>query len=253
VSGCNCGSCQWDEKCQSNQCIPDCIKACAGKECGSQSGCDCGDCGYQENCVNALCKPDCPAICAGVDCGYTDEGCDCGACDPYVTSVSPDKATFGKKTTFTVKGGNLPGSVAAWIGDCADLDYGPIDSNKFTFNCTPKWNGTGSKDGVIKTKSGGTVLKDFTVNVTCSSPTVVDVAPLSVPSNSTITFTASGACIPPTAVAWIAYCGELTHLDNGTNEFKFKCKTPGNSGKYEGVIKSKSGGTVLMDFEITVN
>lgn len=81
-----------------------------------------------------------------------------------VCSVTPSTAWLGTRTTFTVEGDNLPPTLAAWIADCADLVMGSVTPTRATFTCTPSWT-PGPKAGVVKTRSGGTVLKDFTVTV----------------------------------------------------------------------------------------
>jgi len=82
-----------------------------------------------------------------------------------VTSVSPLTATYGTKTTFTVKGTNLPSTLAFWIGECANLS--PVSGGTATsrsFTCTPSYS-KGVKDGVVKDKSGGKELYPFKVTV----------------------------------------------------------------------------------------
>lgn len=83
---------------------------------------------------------------------------------PEVTSVSPNKATLDELTTFTVAGSNLPSTLAFWIADCDNVTSLGGTSTLMKFNCTPSWT-TGEKDGEVKDEPGGTVLKEFTVNV----------------------------------------------------------------------------------------
>lgn len=85
-------------------------------------------------------------------------------CSPSVVSVAPPTAKLGVSTTFKVEGSCLPSSLAAWIGECEDLTFLKKDETEAQFSCTPSWS-TGLKDGVIKDKPGGTVLHEFSVNV----------------------------------------------------------------------------------------
>ena len=96
------------------------------------------------------------------------------------------------------------------------------------------------------------MLKEFTVNVTCSSPKIVDVEPLTAYLNQTTTFTAAGACLPSTIVAWIGNCENLTYVHKMTHELKFKCKPTGTKGNKEGLIKTKSGGSTIKSFTLNV-
>jgi len=89
---------------------------------------------------------------------------------PTVTSVSPQTVTLGTPTTFTVIGSGLTDSLASWIDQCvgktAPTLYTDVggSSTKRTFTCTPSFS-PGTKRGVVKDKSGGTVLYDFTITV----------------------------------------------------------------------------------------
>lgn len=83
---------------------------------------------------------------------------------PKVTSVSPSSASLDQLTEFAVKGQSLTGETALWIGECEGMNA--IDRNTETqvFQCTPS-STPGTKEGVVKDKSGGTELYNFTVNV----------------------------------------------------------------------------------------
>ncbi len=85
---------------------------------------------------------------------------------PTVSSVSPLTAKLNKLTTFTVKGNHLTATTAFSVDDCAGVTQfaGGTDTQR-QFRCTP--SGTaGIKDGIIKDKSGGTILFTFDVTVT---------------------------------------------------------------------------------------
>ena len=85
---------------------------------------------------------------------------------PTVSSVSPLTATLNESTTFTIHGNNLTTDTAFWIDQCEGVTQlsGGTDTQR-QFRCTPSWS-TGTKDAVVKDRSGGNVLLDFEVNVT---------------------------------------------------------------------------------------
>lgn len=85
---------------------------------------------------------------------------------PYVESLTPLDPRLGEKTEFTIRGGNLPDSTAAWIASCVGGGdtKGPSfstvgDREERKFSCTPRW-GIGERDTVIKDSPGGVVLRD---------------------------------------------------------------------------------------------
>ena len=83
-----------------------------------------------------------------------------------VNSITPLRAIYEQNTIFTVKGESLPDALAMHIDNCKDmtlLSNGSSTSRQFS--CTPSYT-TGVQNGVVKDKSGGEVLKSFTVNVT---------------------------------------------------------------------------------------
>jgi len=79
---CNCGSCNFDEKCENHQCQQiSCNEICDWRECSTYEGCSCGSCVSNEICENYQCnRVSCSEICDWRDCG-TYEGCSCGNCD----------------------------------------------------------------------------------------------------------------------------------------------------------------------------
>ena len=109
------------------------------------------------------------------------------------------------------------------------------------------------KDGVIKTEPGGSVLYDFEVNVSCYEPTIVDVQPLDANLNEFTVFTAQGACLPGTTVAFIGDCDGLGYNYKNSTEIQFYCTPKWNAGPQEGQIKNQPGGTVLFEFTVDVD
>jgi len=166
--------------------------------------------------------------------------------------VSPLTAVYGKSTTFTIVGTNLPGTLTAFIPGCDFLKMGSISATKATFSCTPKWEGTGAKAGLIKDKPGGTTLKSFTVQVTCTTQTVMEVMPLTANFGVATTFAAVGACLTTKTVAWIPECTGLTYVKQVPAEVQFKCTPSGTKGVKTGLIKDQAGGNTLFSFSVTV-
>jgi surface antigen len=86
------------------------------------------------------------------------------SCAPFVSSVTPTTAFLNQPTTFTITGSCLPPTLAAWIGECANLSMTSVTPSQAQFTCTPSFS-TGVKSGVVKTQSGGALLKSFSVTV----------------------------------------------------------------------------------------
>lgn len=115
--------------------------------------CQDGDYQVQEQCANG---------CEVISSGAADR---CKDIDrPAVDSVSPNTATLNEPITFTVTGQNLPSTLAFWISECENVTSLGGSSTSMRFSCTPSYT-TGEKNGVIKDAAGGTVLKEFTINV----------------------------------------------------------------------------------------
>ena len=96
---------------------------------------------------------------------------------PSVTSVEPREVELNKTAEFTIYGQDLTSGMGFHIDDCdgkKELSGGT--STRRYWQCTPKYS-AGNKYGVIKDKPDGTVLKEFTVSVTSSLPSVNLTAP----------------------------------------------------------------------------
>lgn len=85
-------------------------------------------------------------------------------CSPSVSSVWPTTVSLNQPTAFTVTGSCMPPSLAAWIAECANLQMTSVTPSQAIFTCTPSYS-TGVKSGVVKTQSGGALLKSFNVTV----------------------------------------------------------------------------------------
>ncbi|MEB4590971.1 chitobiase/beta-hexosaminidase C-terminal domain-containing protein, partial [Candidatus Thiothrix sp. Deng01] len=126
---------------------------------------------------------------------------------PTVTTVDPLAATLGEVTVFTVTGYNLPDTLAFYIPDCANVTKVTSDPKTGTpfsppppplpgmpatmqthFSCSPT-GAAGVKDGgVVKDKSGGTVLKSFSVEFKAAAiltPVISSIAPATLEQSTT--------------------------------------------------------------------
>lgn len=83
---------------------------------------------------------------------------------PKVSSITPTEALLNKVTTFTVKGTNLPPTLAAWVDGCQGLQMLSVASSEAKFRCTPSWS-KGTKKGVLKTHPGGITLREWSLQV----------------------------------------------------------------------------------------
>ncbi|HOX42887.1 MAG TPA: metallophosphoesterase [Myxococcota bacterium] len=111
--GGSCGACGAGEECAPDgQCLPACVPACQGHECGLDPACgtlDCGVCGQGLECSDqGRCLPACVPDCAGRACGGDGCGGSCGACDAGAGLVCVE----------------VSGQCAACAPDCAGLECG---------------------------------------------------------------------------------------------------------------------------------
>ncbi|MCK5813787.1 MAG: IPT/TIG domain-containing protein, partial [Cocleimonas sp.] len=93
---------------------------------------------------------------------------DSGGNKASVSSVAPVSAVYGRKTSFTVTGKNLPSTLAFWMSQCINVRKLSSTSTRVLFSCTPSYS-AGSKSGIVKDKPGGKTLRSFRVNVTKST------------------------------------------------------------------------------------
>jgi hypothetical protein len=84
---------------------------------------------------------------------------------PKITSITPTQAIIGKPTVFTVKGTNLNPHLGFSVGDCqySNVALAGGTAQQQRFLCT-QFGKAGTKRGIIKTETGGTLLKQFNVN-----------------------------------------------------------------------------------------
>jgi surface antigen len=101
---------------------------------------------------------------SGFSANYPVQGWLRKGCSPFVSSVSPTTVSLNQPTTFTVTGSCMPPTLAVWIAECANLQMSSVTPSQAKFTCTPSYS-TGIKSGVVKTQSGGALLKSFNVTV----------------------------------------------------------------------------------------
>ncbi len=173
---------------------------------------------------------------------------------PVVNSVSPLTAQLNQSTTFTVSGSNLPNSLAFFIPECADLINLSRGSNTQLFQCTPSFT-TGTKNGEVKDEPDGTLLYDFEVVVSTSTPTpvVTSVSPLTATLNQLTTFTINGSNLPDTLAFFIPECANLTNASRGASRQEFRCTPSFTTGVKDGLVKDQPDGTLLHNFEVVVS
>jgi len=177
---------------------------------------------------------------------------------PKVTSVSPLAATLGQLLKISVIGENLPDTTALWIANCVNVVATGGTAQKRDFECTPSNDQVGSQEGVVKDKPDGTILSNFNVNVSktitgCTTPTVSSVSPLKATLNQNTTFTVNGSCLSGVTAFFIPECANLTSLGGSETQRQFQCTPSYTTGIKDGVVKDKSGGTVLLSFNVDVS
>ncbi|WP_459212002.1 RHS repeat-associated core domain-containing protein [Aquimarina rhabdastrellae] len=89
---------------------------------------------------------------------------------PEIETVTPSTAILGQEITFTITGKNLTNQMVYYIPDFGSgtVEYSASTIVK-TFKVTSVYN-TGVKYGEIKDQSGGSILYNFSVNVSFPTP-----------------------------------------------------------------------------------
>jgi hypothetical protein len=184
-------------------------------------------------------------------------------CKPSVTAISPLQAVLNQNTTFTVQGACLPDTTAFWIGECANMAILPGGTEtQRRYQCTPSYT-SGVKEGVVKDRTGGNTLRDFSVNVSSNvvvapppscTPSVTSVTPSSATLGTPVVFTVSGSCLPDTTAFWVDECASVTALSGGTEtQRRFQCTPSYSHGYKNGMVKDRTGGNTLRDFSVNVS
>ena len=168
-----------------------------------------------------------------------------------VTSVSPSNVTLNQLTTFTVSGQNLPSTLSLFIPECASMASLGGSGSSRQFRCTPSYT-AGSKASLVKDKSGGTTLHNFSISVVDTSIKVTSVSPVSVTLNELTTFTVNGQNLPSTLIPYIPECAGMTSLGGSGNSRQFRCTPSYTAGVKASLVKGKTEGETLYNFNVTV-
>ncbi len=168
--------------------------------------------------------------------------------DIAVSSVSPETATIGQSTIFTISGPRLSSNLEFLLDDCANINPLGGTSTSMQFRCTP--SSAGIKSGTVKLWPLGITLSEFTVNVV--PPVVTSVSPASATLGVATDFTVIGKNMPSTLTFQLEDCIDVEPLGNGTSSTykQFRC-TPSSTGeKKNGTLTDKPNGTVLKNFSV---
>lgn len=188
-----------------------------------------------------------------------------------VNSVSPNYATIGELTNFTVTGQNLPSTLALSIDGCdnmvalggtptstlvaaTSMDFYSA-SDTFTsrcFSCTPNSSFSGVKSGSVKDTQGGDILYKFNVSFVqdTETPKVTSVSPSKATLDKPTIFTVIGSDLPSTLAFWIADCEDVASLGGSSTSMRFSCTPSWTSGEKNGVVKDEAGGNILYEFHV---
>ncbi len=202
------------------------------------------------------CQPGSSEACGEGGTRNCNDRCQWGICDVpmsvSVTSVSPTRVELGRETIFTVRGTELPSTLAFFIDQCADLVSLDGDSTQRQFQCTPRFE-VGRKAGVVKDRPNGTTLFTFEVDVHCNGVNVHSVLPLSASLNQSTTFTVIGCNLPNSLAFFIEQCADLVDIDgDDTTHHRFQCTPRFEVGRKAGVVKDRPNGTTLHTFTVDV-
>jgi len=188
-----------------------------------------------------------------------------GTCtDSVVNNVTPTTATLNQLTTFTVYGNCLSAQTAFFIDECVDVKNVGGDEQQQQFTCTPSYK-TGSHTGLVKDRSGGTELYNFSVNYlstdeptdpvdpppsACNDISVSSVTPTTATLGQLTTFTVNGSCLSEQTAFFIGECIGTKGIGGNEQQRQFTC-TPGyKTGAHGGLVKDYSGGTELHNFNV---
>ena len=83
-------------------------------------------------------------------------------------------------------------------------------------------------------------------------PFISSITPTTAILNENTVFTVNGSSLPSTLAMWIPDCGNMQSLGGSSTSMQFSC-TPWVTGVQSGLVKDESGGTLLMNFDVTVD
>lgn len=87
-----------------------------------------------------------------------------GAPAPTIASVSPTTVTLNQSTRFTIRGSNLPTTLAFYVAHCENMRNISRSTTSQQFECTPS-HSVGVKQYVVRATSGGDLLKSAGIRV----------------------------------------------------------------------------------------
>ncbi len=215
-----------------------------GGDCGSQSS-STSSCsaGQVENCDGGCTDEswigdnDCDAE---LHCSaFNNDGGDCNTSSTSTSSTPTVGASCGSGSVYDCSlQCTDEADIQGWIGDgyCDDGTYDVVLTCPFFDN-----------DG------GDCESSSSSSSSSSCEPYVNSVSPLSVTYEQTTTFTVQGGCLPDTTAFWIGECANLVSQGGNSQTRSFTCTPSYSTGIKEGVVKTQSGGTVLLDFTVDVN
>ena len=181
---------------------------------------------------------------------------------PKVNSLTPSTALVGDLTSFTIGGQDLSATqfLDVSFAGCRDIAFVSKTAFNQIFTCTPQV--AGNLPVVIRDRSGGTILGNFSVavgEVTINpGQDVVAISPLTATLGQTATFSITSLIgllpVPSTLVFSLTDCNNVVALPGGT-KFKqdFSCIVAGTTGARAGLMKSRPDVTFGLDFTVNVS
>jgi len=154
-----------------------------------------------------------------------------------ISSITPTTAVLNQSTVFTVNGTALPSTLAMWIDNCENIVSLGGSSSSMQFSCTPSWH-AGSQNGIVKDKSGGNLLKSFSVTFENPTPTT---APITTHTPTSAPVTSNNQNINLNFEQYST--STLSNIDN----FSVKFGTPTIESNYNGNL----GNSLLLDNQLS--
>lgn len=169
-----------------------------------------------------------------------------------ISGVSPQVATVGVLTTFTLTGSNMNSKMQISLPNCQNISglTGSTTSTRFT--CTPLTDSTQTL--TVKTETGSTLLSSeikFQAAGTGDDVVVDSIdAPTLAFAGQVTTFTIKGKNLLNTLQISLSQCSNLTQTSVTATQVIFTC-TPQTAGDQELVIRNTNG-TILKRQKVIV-
>lgn len=149
---------------------------------------------------------------------------------PSVTEVMPAQAVIGERTTFSVKGENLPKKLSLFVGFCSNmrsLEGGT--SNERQFECLFAPGGAGTQEGRVQ-GTNDSILFEFAVEALV--PSVTEVVPTQAVIGERTVFTVKGEHLSDGFGFFLGFCADVEQLPDGSDtQQQFECLfAPGGAG-----------------------